>query len=258
MGELEHYTKNSDPFFLLTPSGSLLPMRQSPGKNTQVLRSPAAHSAPQGCSSSCGGWLLSHTSLPAPSATTSHPKSHHVQRPGGLMNHRRHFWTVQPDQQLVVASTSSPHHRRKGLLCSWLYCILLIIISMAEVGQKQGTLRNTSNSGINTAERIWAKGCCSECQDAWAALPAIFLWLMLTLDDTSWNSSNCWKIFYCSFLWTSAEHMNKSQQQPQLTWGHILMLRCLSSEIYCDSIDTYLKNNLLEMLADIHIQAQYN
>lgn len=59
-------------------------------------------------------------------------------------------------------------------------------------------------------------------------------------------------------LWTSAgtEHVNKSQQQPQLTWAYLnIEMLELGNLMY--SIDTYFKKKLLKMLADTHIQAQY-
>lgn len=181
--EPEHHSKKSGPFFLLTPArSSNCPMRRSPGKTTPRC-SRALHLIPQGCFRRCGERLLSYTSLPAlsattshPTLTTSHPQSHRVQRPGGLIKHKRHFWTVQPDQQLVVADTSSPHHWSKGLICSWLYSILLTITSMAEVGQKQRHSGLQLTVGTTLQEKYEPRDAAlTEWQEAWAALPAVFL-----------------------------------------------------------------------------------
>lgn len=122
-GELEHYTKNSDPFSLLAPEGnSCLPMRQSPGKTTP-RRSGALHlilhprHAP-----GAGEGDFSHTSLPAASATTSHPTHCHLSPQitpcpkAWRADEAQKTFLGCPDQQPVVAGTSSPHHRRKGLL----------------------------------------------------------------------------------------------------------------------------------------------
>lgn len=125
---------------------------------------------------------------------------------GWWRKHRRQVWAVQPDQEPVVAGTSFPHHQSKGLLCSWLYSILSKIISMAEVGQKQRHSGLHLTVGTTLQETYEPRDAVlTEWQEAWAALPDVFLWLMLALDDASWNSSNwiyvtTWKIFYCSFL----------------------------------------------------------
>lgn len=170
-------------------------MRQSPGKTHLGAQEP--------CASSCTPGMLQKlwraTSLShfftCSICHISHPKSHHVQMPGGLMKHRRHFWTVQPDQQPVMASSSSPHQQRKWLLCFWLYCILLIIIFMAEAGQKQRTLRIASNSGNKPAEKIWAKGCCTD----WVAgdLGCIASCFPLTRADTWWHFSKQQQLDLC-------------------------------------------------------------
>lgn len=107
-GELEHYTKNSDPFSLLAPEGnSCLPMRQSPGKTIPgwsgplhfFLHSRDAPGAMEGGSSLTLLYLLHLPPPLTPHTITSHPKSHCVQRPGGLMKHRKYFWTVLTSSQ---------------------------------------------------------------------------------------------------------------------------------------------------------------
>lgn len=124
-GELEHYTKNSDPFSLLAPEGnSCLPMRQSPGKTTPRW-SAALHlilhprHAPGAVEGDFSLTLLHLLHLPPPltlHSVTSHPKSHRVQRPGGLMKHRRHFWTVLTSRQWWPALLFPSPEKRAALI----------------------------------------------------------------------------------------------------------------------------------------------
>lgn len=126
-------------------------------------------------------------------------------------------------------------------------------------------LRITCNSGNSPAKKNkkWAKGCCAH----WGArgLGCFASCFPLTYADTWWHFLKqqqldlCYhmKILLLLFpLWTSAgtEHVNKSQQQPQLAWAYFNLEMLELGNLMWFHWPIFLKN-LLKMLADIHIRA---
>lgn len=104
-GEQEHYTKNSDPSFLLLLQGLLI----FPWGKVQVRQQLGAREShtssciPGMLRELCRATSLSHFFI---CSICRHLSPQITPCPGGLMKHRRYFWTVQPDQQPMVAGTS--------------------------------------------------------------------------------------------------------------------------------------------------------
>lgn len=199
-GEQEHYTKNSDLSFLHAPAGSSnLPMRQSPGKTTPrclgaphlILHPRDAPGAVQ-CNFSLTLLYLLHV-LPPPTLdiATSHPKSHHVRGSGGWWLTEVIFGLYNRTSSLWWPAPPLPITREKG--CFVPGCITSSGQSFP--WQKQATSRGHSGLHLTVGTTLKKKveprvAVLIEWQEAWAALPAVFLYVMKTLDDTSWNRRN--------------------------------------------------------------------